>query len=460
MIALYDTVLERVEPLRPKADAPLGLYVCGPTVYGPPHVGHGRLVLVFDILRRWLEHEGVALRHVENVTDVDDKIIDRARREQRLVSEIAEESEAQWWQAMDALGALRPHEAPHATAWIPQMIELVAQLLDRRAAYATSDGVYLDTAKVPDYGLLKHQRLEELLPGARIAVDEDKRSPFDFALWKLAKPQEPTWPAPFGAGRPGWHTECVVMALGLLGERFCLHGGGADLIFPHHENERAQAKAAGRCFARRWMHSGLVTVDGEKMSKSLGNFTTLRELLEAVEARALRLLVLRAHYRSPMEVRSELLADAERAIERLDALARRLRDLSASGAGAAVPEPVQQAAAEVRRAVAGAMANDLDTPSATAAAFQAARRANVALDEGDVVLGRALGAEALESFAAFGLRSEAGEEPPDALALELLARRDAARAARDFAAADALRAELETLGWKVEDYAGGSRLRR
>ncbi|MCU1491929.1 MAG: cysteinyl-tRNA synthetase [Acidimicrobiaceae bacterium] len=453
MLRLHDTATGRLEDLEGHA---FGLYVCGPTVYGPPHTGHGRTVLVFDVLRRWLEQTGAAVRHVANVTDVDDKIIDRAAREGRPADMVASEAEAQWWDAMDRLGCLRPHDAPHATGWVEEMVELVSALLAQRAAYATSDGVYLDTTAVPDYGLLKHQDLEDLRAGARIAVGEEKRSPFDFALWKAAKPGEPVWEAPFGPGRPGWHTECVAMSLGLLGEGFELHGGGSDLIFPHHENERAQAVALGRRFARHWVHSGLVTVGGEKMSKSLGNFTTLEELFAVADPRAYRLLVLQAHYRSPLEVRPDLLEDAGRTLGRIDALHRRITEAQRARGR---PTVATEEASDLDKAVRAAMDEDLDTPQAVASAFSAMRRTNAYFDRGDTEGAVALGLAALAALGALGLEA-AGESVAEPGALELAKQRDQARAARDYTASDRIRAELEALGWRVEDTPDGTRLRR
>ena len=236
---------------------------------------------------------------------------------------MVEQFEGAWFEAMDGLGVLRPTSTPHATAYVEDMVRLVADLVGRGVAYETSDGVYLNVEQVQGYGLLARQSLDSLRSGARVESTEEKRSPLDFALWKKAKPGEPTWESPWGPGRPGWHTECVVMSLDLLGEGFDLHGGGIDLIFPHHENERAQAVAQGREFSRYWVHNGWVTVDGTKMSKSLGNFTTLPDFLAHHDARAYRLLVLRARYRSPIEVTPETVADAEKGLERLDTLARR-----------------------------------------------------------------------------------------------------------------------------------------
>ena len=254
MLRLHDTATGTVRPFELRDPGRVSMYVCGPTVYGPPHLGHGRFTLFYDVVRRYLAFLGLEVRHVVNVTDVDDKIIERAASEGRAPAEIAKESEDQWWEAMDALDALRPTVVPHATEYILQMVALVADLVGRDMAYETDDGVYLEVDKVEGYGLLAHQPLDSLRAGARVEASEQKRSPLDFALWKKAKPGEPSWESPWGPGRPGWHTECVVMSLDLLGDGFDLHGGGQDLIFPHHENERAQAVAEGREFARYWLH--------------------------------------------------------------------------------------------------------------------------------------------------------------------------------------------------------------
>jgi len=316
---------------------------------------------------------------------------------------------------------------------------------------------------VPGYGLLARQPLDSLRAGARIEADEEKRSPLDFVLWKKAKPGEPSWEAPWGAGRPGWHTECVVMSLDLLGEGFELHGGGQDLAFPHHENERAQAVADGREFARHWMHNGWVTVGGEKMSKSLGNFTSLADLLERSDPRAYRVLVLRSHYRSPIEVTPETIAQAEAGLDRLDELARRfaLADPLADGpptgpstAGGAIDDVAVAA-------FVAAMDGDLDTPAALATVFDLARRANAAADAGDSDAAATAARTAALLAAALGLRLATGDDAEvDAATADRVAMRDEARAGQDWARADALRAELEAAGWLVEDSAEGTRIRR
>jgi cysteinyl-tRNA synthetase len=458
VLHLHDTATGAVSALSPRDAGAIGLYVCGPTVYGPPHVGHGRFMLVYDVLRRYLEYSGIAVHHVSNVTDVDDKIIDRAAAEGRDWREVAEEAETQWWSAMDAMGVLRPNDVPHATKYIAEMAELVAELVARKVAYETADGVYLACDEVEGYGLLAHQSLDSLRSGARVAVAEEKRSPLDFALWKKAKPGEPTWPSAFGPGRPGWHTECVVMSLALLGEGFDLHGGGLDLVFPHHENERAQAVALDRPFARHWVHNGLVVVGGEKMSKSLGNYLELADLLEQADPRAYRLLVLRSHYRSPLEVSAPTLADASSALGRVDELARRIGEVAVAPGS---PEAAARLESVRREVVAGfveAMDDDLATPRALAGLLGAVRRANALLDEGDGPGAAALAGAALDLLAALGIEPLVADHDVDDQVQELARQREAARQARDFGAADRLREEIEARGWHVEDGPGGPRL--
>lgn len=425
------------------------MYVCGPTVYDDPHLGHGRFALVWDVVRRYLEWSGLEVRFVSNVTDVDDKIIARAQEERRSAEGVARHYEDVWYSSLDALGVRRPDHDPHATDYVEQMVDLVAELADRGMAYETTDGVYFDVEKVSDYGLLARQPVESLRAGARVEVAEEKRSPLDFALWKKAKPGEPQWPSPWGPGRPGWHTECVVMALDLLGEGFDLHGGGIDLAFPHHENERVQAEALGRAFSRRWAHSGFVLgPGGVKMSKSLGNYTSLTDLLGRTDPRAYRLLVLQSHYRAPLEVGPDSIQRAERSLEHLDELGRR--------AAAMAGRPDDGVLGQFR----AAMDDDLGTPAATALLFDLVGRANAALDAGRADAGASLAATALEMAGVLGLELRAGEDEVDAAAAHLLSDRDAARAARDYARADAIRDQLEACGWVVKDTPEGTKLQR
>jgi len=437
------------------------MYVCGPTVYDVPHLGHGRFALVFDVLRRYLEFNGIRVHYVSNITDVDDRIIEKANVERRTEQEVASQFEASWWDAMDALGVKRPDDSPHATDWIEQMIEVVSDLIARDVAYVTDDGVYLSVERIDGYGLLAHQSLSSLRAGARVDIDDKKRSPVDFALWKKAKPDEPSWDAPFGRGRPGWHTECVAMSLGLLGDGFDLHGGGLDLAFPHHENERAQAVGLGRAFAQHWVHNGFVEVVGEKMSKSLGNFTSLTDMLKQSDSRAYRLLVLRSHYRSPLEVTPSTVADAEAALVRLDTLARRFGlepqsgELESHGALHAGVDP--DALASFIRS----MDDDLDTPRALAGIFELAKRANTLADDGDEEGGRRLALTVAVLSAALGVTIRAGEDEQLSDDVRALAvQRDEARATGDYARADEIRDVLKDRGWTVEDSNAGTRLHR
>jgi cysteinyl-tRNA synthetase len=447
VLRLHDTALGRVVDIEPRTPGELTMYACGPTVYGPPHLGHGRQTLTYDILRRYLEWAGWRVRHVSNITDVDDNIIERANREGRSSEEVAAEFEALHYRAMDALGVLRPHVDPHASAYVDRMVELVAELADKGLAYETSDGVYMEVEKVEDYGVLALQPLENLRAGARVDVEDEKRSPLDFALWKKSKPGEPAWESPWGPGRPGWHTECVVMSLDILGEGFDLHTGGQDLRFPHHENERAQAVALGKDFARHWMHHGFVEIEGEKMSKSLGNYVNLIDLVDSTDPRAYRLLVLRSHYRSPIEITRETIADAVAALGRLDSLARRTADLAP-----APPAP------DVLDRFRERMEDDLDTPAAMALLFETVRQANSALDIEDEDGAGPLAAAVREIAAVVGLALRGEAEAP-AEVQDLARRREEARARKDFAAADRLRDELASRSWVVEDTASGPKLR-
>jgi len=438
------------------------MYVCGPTVYDLPHLGHGRFTLVWDVARRWFTFRGLDVHFVSNITDIDDNIINKALREGSTEPAVAGAYEDEWWKAMAAIGVARPDDVPHATAYVTEMVALIADFIAADVAYAISDGIYFDVSRVDDYGLLAGQPLESLRAGARIEANDEKRSPLDFALWKFAKPNEPTWPAPFGDGRPGWHTECVVMSLGLLGDGFDLHCGGFDLKFPHHENERAQAVAAGRPFAQHWAHNGWVMVGDQKMSKSLGNFTSLTDMLTKTDARAYRLLVLRSHYRSPIEVSPITIADAERGLERLDALARRfsLPKLAGESLVRESDHLFTGAAAQLAEAVATVMDDDLNTPVAVAELFEALSQANSLADDNKPDEARDLAVAIAVHFAAMGLALDGAGDDIDPESAALVSARDAARAERDWAKADQLRDELVALGWVVEDAATGTKIRR
>lgn len=441
-----------MKPLALRDPGTVSIYLCGPTVYGPPHLGHGRATLVYDILRRYLSYTGLQVRLVSNITDIDDKIINRANDEGRPWQDITHKCENIWFEAMGKLGVLRPTDVPHATEYVTQMVDMIGTLISRDAAYVTDDGVYLSVTAVPDYGLLAHQSLDDMLSGGgdrEVFGAGNKKHPADFALWKFTKPGEPSWPSPWGDGRPGWHSECVVMSLELLGEGFDLHCGGADLRFPHHENERAQSVALGKTFANHWMHNGFVVdLEGEKMSKSLGNVLNLLDLLDKYDARAYRMLLLQTHYRSPIRVGQDNIDACVTALAGLDSFAART---AAHSDGVSDEEVI----AKFRTA----MDNDLDTTAVMALVFDTVRAANTAMDAGDVAVVSSLRAAVVEVLSALGLELSTGDDIDADIASRGEAI-DAARAAKDFATADAIRNELQSLGYVVETSKEGTRVRR
>ena len=452
MLNLHDTATGLVRELALREPGKVGIYLCGPTVYGPAHIGHGRATIVYDVLRRYLEWTGLDVRLVSNITDIDDAIINRANKEGRSATEIAVKCEEMWFKAMAAVNVKRPNDIPHATAYVAQMVDMIATLVEKGSAYLAGDGVYLSVESVDDYGLLTHQRLSDMMAGGgdrEIFGADNKRHPADFVLWKLSKPGEPSWPSPWGEGRPGWHSECLVMSLELLGEGFDLHCGGMDLKFPHHENERAQAVALGKRFANHWMHHNFVVdSENEKMSKSLGNVSNLLDLVEQYDQRAYRMVLLQSHYRSPVQVTLANITAAEKALARLDALARAASDL-----------PSAEADAQVLTSFRTRMDDDLDTPAATALLFETVTRVNVALNEGRTDQAASLWAAVSQICNAVGLVLNAGgDQVPADIEAKTVAL-DVARAAKDFGAADRLRAELQGAGYVVETTKEGTRVR-
>ena len=467
-LRIYNTLTRKKEEFVPLTPGRVGIYVCGVTVYDFSHVGHARSALVFDMIRRYLIFRGYQVRFVRNFTDVDDKIIQRAQREGVTAQEVSERYVAAEREDMAALGVLAPDVYAKATDHIPQMIVLIERLVATGLAYPMEGDVYFEVARFPAYGRLSGKNLHDLVAGARVDVDERKRDPRDFVLWKGAKPGEPSWPSPWGPGRPGWHIECSAMAIQYLGETFDLHGGGEDLIFPHHECEIAQAEGVtGKPFVRYWLHNGLLNLGAEKMSKSLGNTLTIRELLKRHDPDAMRLYLLGAHYRHPLDFAEERIAESARALTRLRALQDEADRLASRGTPGPGPDGglLDEAAAHRARFEA-AMDDDFNAPQALGVLFDLARvlqgaRERVAqgitgvgaflLGVGELVsLARVLGL--LESA-----RKEAAVEPQLKARIEsLVYLRQEARRQRDFAEADRLREELARLGVILEDTRDGT----
>ncbi|WP_066518160.1 cysteine--tRNA ligase [Curtobacterium ammoniigenes] len=463
-IRLYDSRIAGIVDFVPLVPGHVSMYVCGPTVQSSPHIGHLRSALVYDVWRRWLAHRGLHVTLVRNVTDIDDKVLDLAGQTDEPWWARAYRVEQEFSAAYRALGILPPTYEPRATGSIPQMQELIARLIERGHAYAASDDsgdVYFDTASWPTYGALTRQRRDDMVDAAD-ADPRGKRDPRDFALWKGAKPDEPetaAWNSPWGPGRPGWHIECSAMSRRYLGPAFDIHGGGLDLRFPHHENELAQSAAAGDPFATHWLHNGLVTVDGQKMSKSLGNSIFAADVLGRTRPIVVRYFLVSAHYRSTIDHHHGSLAEAEAAFDRiagfLDRAAERLAGV-----------PIVEAPA-VPAAFAAAMDDDLGTPQALAVLHDTVRAGNAALDADDTTtLGSAYQhATAMAEVLGIDPRAEhwatgaddTASGPLAQLVERLLDERAAARTARDYARADRVRDDLAAAGIAIEDTATGTR---
>ncbi|HJR03037.1 MAG TPA: cysteine--tRNA ligase [Methylomirabilota bacterium] len=467
-LRIYNTLTRKKEEFVPLTPGRVGIYVCGVTVYDFSHVGHARSALAFDMIRRYLLFRGYQVKFVRNFTDVDDKIIQRAQREGVTAQEVSERYVAAEREDMAAIGVMAPDVYSKATDHIPQMVALIERLVAKGLAYPVEGDVYFEVARFPAYGRLSGKNIDELVSGARVEVDERKRDPRDFALWKGAKPGEPAWPSPWGPGRPGWHIECSAMAIQYLGETLDLHGGGEDLIFPHHECEIAQAEGAtGKPFVRYWMHNGLLNLGAEKMSKSLGNTLTIRELVKRHDPDAMRLYLLGAHYRHPLDFAEERIAESARGLARLRGLVTEAERMAARGTPAPGPDGgLLEDVAAHRARFEAAMDDDFNAPQAIGVLFDLARvlhgaREQVAqgtagagaflLGVGElVVLARVLGL--LE-----GARREAVVDPQLKARIEsLVYLRQEARRQRDFGEADRLRDELARLGVVIEDTRDGT----
>jgi cysteinyl-tRNA synthetase len=448
-ILLHDTLSGRVIPLSPRDPGRVGIYACGPTVYSRIHVGNARPFVVFSLLGRFLEHEGYEVSLVINLTDVNDKIYDAARAEGRPSAELAAEMTAFYRSDTDLLGLGRPDHEPLASETIGPIVDYIQTLIDRDHAYAVEGDVYFRVRSDQGYGSLSHRLLENLDQGEGIDGAERKQDPLDFALWKAHKQGEDTsWPAPWGEGRPGWHIECSAMAEQFLGVGFDIHGGGSDLIFPHHENEAAQTRAArGSELTRLWMHNGMIQFTGEKMAKSVGNIALLHEVLAQYGAEAVVMYIVSGHYRQPLAFSPSELEDADRRVSRIRDALRRLE--------AGAPSPTDMSSH--REAFFAALANDFNTPAALASLFEWVREANRrggGVGDGDLrEMLSVLGLGGLTPLEAAG---DVASIDPEAVSL--LAQREQARGARDFQEADRIREELRERGWDIRDSPEGPEL--
>ncbi len=471
MLEIYNSLKRAKEPFQPIEPGKVRMYVCGMTVYDFCHLGHARVLVVFDVVVRYLRERGYDVTYVRNITDIDDKIIKRANENGEPIGELTERFINAMHEDAGALGVLAPDVEPRATASIEDIVAMVQTLVDKGYAYAAANGdVYYDVSKFKHYGRLSGKRLEDLRAGSRVEIGEAKQDPLDFVLWKAAKPEEPAWDSPWGRGRPGWHIECSAMSTRCLGDHFDIHGGGMDLQFPHHENEIAQSEAAtGQHFVNVWMHNGFVQVDEEKMSKSLGNFFTVREILRRYRAEEIRYFILASHYRSPLNYSDDNLDKARGALNRLYTALRGHATEQGSEPADGFKERFQ-----------GAMDDDFNTPGALSVLFDLAREAN-RLREADPVLAAAHAAVLrklggilgilqqdpdawLQGHVAGSTGDAAAQREDSGLSSDqidaLIAQRAAARERRDWAEADRVRDQLKAAGVVLEDGAGGTNWRR
>ena len=467
-IYIYNSLSRKKDELIPLKPKEIKMYVCGPTVYDQPHIGHARSAYVFDVIRRCLMHKEYQVKFVRNVTDVDDKIIDKAQKEfkhedlSQAVKKVSAKYLDLYHQDMKSLGILEPDFEPKATDYVssenPLMQKFIEQLINRGHAYISEGDVYFDIRKAKDYGKLSNQAIDKMEIGARIALGEKKKDALDFALWKTAKANEPAWDSPWGKGRPGWHIECSVMSSDILGDEFDIHGGGIDLIFPHHENEIAQSEGAGKKFARYWIHHGLLTINGQKMSKSLGNFITVKDFLNKYKnADLLKLLFLSTHYSHPVDYTDEKIQEAKQALDRILILWGKISTKTEAKFIGRIPPELEV----VKNKFISAMDDDFNTPQGLAAIFELVSLTNKNLDNQEFVLAsRDILLELTKQFglilpgSLLGLELNETINLNDSLEAEITEKiklRNEARDRKDFEASDRLREELEKKGIILED---------
>ena len=468
MIRIYNTLSKKKEDFIPLEEGKVRMYVCGPTVYNFIHIGNARPMIVFDTVRRYLEHKGYEVNFVSNFTDVDDKIIKKANEEGVSAEEISQRYIAECKKDMEGMNIMPATTHPLATQEIDGMIDMISELIDKGDAYAVNGTVYFRTRQFKDYGKLSHKNLDDLQAGNRsllVSGEDEKEDPLDFVLWKPKKEGEPYWKSPWGDGRPGWHIECSVMSKKYLGEQIDIHGGGEDLIFPHHENEIAQSEScSGKEFARYWMHNAFLNIDNRKMSKSLGNFFTVREISEKYDLQVLRFFMLNAHYRSPLNFSAELMESSKNALERIQTAVDNLKFLAEhASAQEMTPEEAAKAeeAAKYEKAFDDSMDDDFNTADAIAAIFDLVKFANTTADEKSSKAYADAWREKIQGLCdIMGLITEKKEELLDEDIEKLIEERQAARKAKNFARADEIRAELLEKGIVLEDTREGVKWKR
>ncbi len=467
-IRIYNTLTKSKETFEPLVPGHIKMYVCGPTVYDDCHVGHARSVVVFDVVVRYLRAQGYEVTYIRNFTDVDDKIIKRANEVGVDAGELAEKYIQAFYRDMDALNVMRADQEPKVTEHIDDIIQIVETLVSNGSAYLADGDVFFSVESFADYGKLSGRKLSDMVAGSRVEINESKKNPFDFVLWKAAKPGEPAWPSPWGQGRPGWHIECSAMSNRYLGETFDIHGGGKDLIFPHHENEIAQSEAVhGKPFARYWMHNGFVNIDNEKMSKSLNNFLMIKDILATCHPETVRLFLLSNHYRSPIDFSDQNLKESEKALDKIYGLAKRLDE---SG-HCAVPGPDALGGSHWQ-SFCKAMDDDFNTAKGIGILFNLVKEANRLLDDdnGDETLAATFGADMIRMGGILGILQldwrdyfdQRTHSQLEAVAFstqeidDLVAERTAARNRKDWKRADEIRNRLEQSGIVLEDGAQGT----
>ena len=475
MLRVYNTLTREKEEFKPLEPGKASIYCCGVTPYNDPHIGNARPFVTWDVVRRYLEKKGYAVRYVQNFTDIDDKIIRRAKEAGETWKELADHYIEEYFKAIDALNVRRADAYPRVSEHIADVLAVIEKLIEKGYAYALDGDVYYSVERFAGYGKLSGRSLDDMQAGARVGVDERKHHPMDFALWKAAKPGEPSWDSPWGKGRPGWHIECSTMSMKYLGETFDFHGGGSDLIFPHHENEIAQAQACtgdDHSFARYWLHNGFITIHDEKMSKSKNNFFTVKDILEKYAGEVVRFFIVQTHYRSPLDFTDERLAEAKTSLARLKNSWDNAAELSSrkdEGAGSA--KSLLAAAMEAKAAFYEAMDDDFNTALAISHLFSLSKEINIyynevttgaaAFDAANFAKVRAVYAEMAEVIGIFEAKEERADDGlVDSLMELLLNLRQKAREEKNWALADHLRDELKARGVVIEDTPQGARWKR